>query len=281
MSVEVFLGLSGLFFPNNESISFTLADKRQTQDDPLDCFIADAMGRSLDGILCTRAQGALISPDMVFTQQWDAAGPLTDAQHIIAVEVKKVGRTRTGRVSRLSGIDFNSTPPSATSLLYTASGRKVWARGYYLFLCVEPTGVARTHKATALCMCDGSVLNSDMDLYRSAIGRRTKRIGLGTYKDGIDRLRPMFVFPNPLGAAQFDHACTLISRRRLISRRLAHTADIVRTVEGETTRDVFHVYRVANGANQPAQIPVLENPFPKPSRRSEQTQARGKFMLRT
>ena len=44
---------------------------------------------------------------------------------------------------------------------------------------------------------DGNILNDDFNLYLSITGERTKRIGLGTFSDGVDRARPMLIFANP------------------------------------------------------------------------------------
>jgi hypothetical protein len=134
-----------------------------------------------------------------------------DIDGIVGIEVKKLERRAQGSVARSSGLDYNTTPPCGRVRVYDAADKLVDLRGFYLFVCMERD--AEDPKAfilTALCMVDGNALNEDFDLYLAITGARRKRIGLGTYRDGADRTRPMLIFGNPLGVREFDRVPTLI-----------------------------------------------------------------------
>ena len=63
---EIFLNLRDLFFVDERTPkAYSLRDKRNTQDDPLDEFIAAYLLEHLEHLVCIKATGPLISPDMV------------------------------------------------------------------------------------------------------------------------------------------------------------------------------------------------------------------------
>lgn len=291
LSTDVFMALRNRFFDDDaDPTVYSLRPKRNTQDDPLDGYLCDALSIDLRrGIETKRADGPLITPDMAiyrpelcdrFSREALRGAP----DLIIGLEVKKLERQSSGRIARASGMDYNSTPPCGTVRVYDLDGIAVDIKGYYLFVCQEPTQRAgETHQLTALALCDGDVLNDDFDYYLSIIGQRSKEIGLGTYGDGANRVRPMLVFSNPLGAPLLDHHATLIHRRadlEAVCPQLRHVGVIERSVPGDSTTGtrVFQCYRDVRDAPGNAEPFRVRDPFPTP-RRSARTIPRGRFFV--
>jgi hypothetical protein len=204
-----------------------------------------------------------------------------DLTRIVGIEVKKLERMPSGSVARQSGLDYNTTPPCGTIRVYDVNDNPLDIRGFYLFVCQEQEPeAANTYKLSGLALCDGNVLNEDFDLYLSAIGQREKEIGLGTYGNGANRNRPMFIFANPLGVPELDHAATLIHPDSILAQgetglRMAYR--LIRTAKGG--KRVFYCYRVAVDIEASHSITDLIDPFPTPLSRSTRTQGRGKFRL--
>lgn len=202
--------------------------------------------------------------------------PMTRAD-VVGIEVKKLERTRSGKVARATGLDFNTTPPSEVLTVLGPGDQQVEIPGSYLFVIQEMAagGVA----ATALVMCDGALLNEDVALYKSVVNVRTKLIGLGSYGDGVDRQRPMLIFTNPLSVGEFDAVPTFVSGRVDLADayddlRLVGTLDRTRP-DGSKAR--FYCYRV--GMDEARAAPLeLTDPFPVPAR-TEETHARCRFRL--
>ena len=176
-------------------------------------------------------------------------------------------------------------------------------KGFYLFVCQEPVPEAsRTYRLTALVLCDGDLLNEDFGYYISIVGRRSKEIGLGTYGDGANRVRPMLIFSNPLGAPFLDRRSTLIhSRADLASRYPAlHWVGVIdrsvraeggfgssavdalveRGLSGEDRSEThtFHCYRDRRDVAADTESFHERDPFPTP-RRSRETALRGRFVI--
>ena len=114
-----FLRLRQRFFDSDgRPIPFQLRDKRNTQDDPLDEFLADNVLTHLEGVTCIRAPGPLIAPDFVLYREGAKINRTDDLNQIVGIEVKKVERTPQGAVARATGLDFNTTPPCDDFNLY-------------------------------------------------------------------------------------------------------------------------------------------------------------------
>lgn len=287
LPTTAFLKLRWQFFDNTgEPIPFVLRDKRNTQDDPFDEFLATEVLAGLDAIACARASGPLITPDMVLYRPDRCTGAApseltNDIDRIAAIEVKKLERTAQGSVARASGLDYNTTPPCGRIRAYDAAGKAVDVRGFYLFVCLEqaPAGAGGV-VVTALCLVDGNVLNEDFDLYLSITGEREKRIGLGTYRDGADRARPMLIFANPLGAPDLDHRATLIHPNATLSRRtpdLRLAYRLLRPVPDDGVR-TFYCYQIRSDLPHGWRVTDLRDPFPTPTREAR-TRPRGRFKL--
>jgi len=108
-----------------QPIPFKLRPKRNTQDDPLDEYISKLLEQGLIGAVCHKAPGPLISPDLVLYRpelcsHQPRAKFASDTTRIVAVEVKKLERTETGRIARSTGLDYNTTPPCGVVRIYAA-----------------------------------------------------------------------------------------------------------------------------------------------------------------
>lgn len=286
LSAAAFLVLREAFFQGGPAPSpFELRDKRNTQDDPLDERIHELMKDRLStDIYSFKAPGPLITPDLVVMRPelCDGVPRATlraDPRRIVGIEVKKLERQGKGGVARSSGMDYNTTPPCGTVRVYDRFTRPLDIKGFYLFVCQESAGAAGRYQLSAMVLCDGDLLNADFGLYLSIVGERTKETGLGTYRDGADRKRPMLIFANPLGATILDHQVTLVHGRDDLDQQteLRRVGVIRRTTAGGSVA-VFHCYRVREDV--PAGHSSFEavDPFPTP-KRSDRTQARGRFQV--
>lgn len=274
-----FIALRKRFFDDEGTpIPFDLRDKLNTQDDPLDEFLAQRVLTELPDVTCCPAPGPLIAPDTVLHKP--NVSRVDDLRQIVGIEVKKLERTAQGGVARASGLDYNTTPPCGRIRIYDAHGAPVPIRAFYLFICLEPapTGWRRMIIST-LALVDGNALNEDFDLYLGITGEREKRIGLGTFADGADRTRPMLIFGNPLGIREFDHAATLVHSDHALSDsslELTKAYALRRSVSGGGYRE-FSCYRSASDF-QGRPVTTLIDPFPTPTR-DTRTRPRGRFTL--
>lgn len=291
LATETFLALRSLFFDvNGISIPYFLRPKENVQDDPFDELVVERLSRRFAtrgvdlGVL--KSPGPLISPDLLIfrpslTTALEYVSSPSDATTLLAVEVKKLERTPSGKVARASGMDYNTTPPCGTVRVYDPHGRAVDVRSAYLFVCQEPAEADRHFVLSALTLCDGNALNDDFELYMSIVGRRNKEIGLGTYGDGVNRVRPMLIFSNPLGCTLFDQCAMLIHEKgdltgdcSTLQMAGAFTRSPADTNAEERT---FYCYRDCRDATD-AEPFFLNDPFPTPVR-STVTQGRGRFQL--
>jgi hypothetical protein len=285
LTIEAFLILRDAFFDKaGVPIPFSLREKRNTQDDPLDEYIALILTDRLTNASCQKAPGPLISPDLVIYRQ-DACESLPsellkdDLSRIVAIEVKKLERSMRGQIARSTGLDYNTTPPCGTIRIYDKNDRPLNIRGFYLFVCQE---TAKNGKSfiSALTLCDGNVLNEDFDLYMSITSQRQKEVGLGTYGDGANRNRPMLIFANPLGTPQLDHSSSLVSEVDLsgVDSRISLAYHLDRTIPDGSLKHFF-IYRKAEDIPSDWKVQDLLDPFPQPTSRVSVTQARGRFRL--
>ena len=288
LTAAAFLVLRNAFFQAGLSVApYSLKDKRNTQDDPLDTHICQVFTDKLaKDTYCFKASGPLITPDLVLLRPEQCEGQeraalRADPSRIVAIEVKKLERQKGGAVARASGMDYNTTPPCGTVRVYDRFSRPLEIKGFYLFVCQEAVKNRPGHyQLTALVLCDGDLLNADFEFYSAIVGERTKKTGLGTYKDGADRERPMLLFANPLGTPILDRQATLVHSREDLEQdfpELRRIGTIRRTVPGLAPR-AFQCYRLR--ADAPADFVPFDvtDPFPKP-KRTEKTQARGRFGL--
>jgi hypothetical protein len=198
-----------------------------------------------------------------------------------AVEVKKLQPKSGGGVGRASGMDYNSTPPTPVARIGVAGSLAVLAMpATYVFAIVDTR--ADDLQVRGLVMCVGSVLDASEGEYLRAAQTRKKRIGLGSYGDGMDRVRPMFVYPNPLSASDFSSSATLISDRAdLVEEypQLARLGTLERTLHGvDAAGSVEFTYYYSVAAEADARRGGdLVDPFRAVADRFESTAARGRF----
>jgi hypothetical protein len=288
LPAAVFLVLRNEFFLAGAAPKpYRLRDKRNTQDDPFDEHVQDVLSHQLpNDTYALPAPGPLITPDLVVLRPEDCeasrrADLRSDPARIVGIEVKKLERQKGGAVARASGMDYNTTPPCGTVRVYDRDARALDIKGFYLFVCQEPTQDSPPqYQLSALVLCDGDMLNADFDLYLSIVGERTKRTGLGSYKDGADRNRPMLIFANPLGTPLLNRHATLVHARDDLQTQfptLSRIGIIRRTIPGVGSA-AFYCYRIA--ADVPAgHVPFdVVDPFPTPER-TDRTQARGRFRV--
>ncbi len=280
--IDAFLILRETFFDKNmQPIPFNLRDKRNTQDNPLDEYICDALKTHLENAICQKAPGPLINPDLVIYRpelcnEQPREMLASDTTRIVGIEVKKLERGKSGRIARASGMDYNTTPPCGTILAYSMDQSELHIKGFYLFLAQEEVSKGQ-YVISALTLCDGNVLNEDVDFYLRIVGQRQKEIGLGTYGNGVNRNRPMLIFANPLGASELDREATVVSNY-LDDHRVELVYQIEReSIDGTSKR--FYAYRKKSDIPEGWKVQILREPFPQPSTRVSTTQARGRFQL--
>jgi hypothetical protein len=228
----------------------------------------------------------LVTPDLVAARLGQCNGMPRQAlanapNRMIAIEVKKLERTKSGKIARASGLDYNTTPPCGMVRVYDATTRPLDIRGFYLFLCQEPHTGGRQQAITALCLCDGNLLNADFQYYLSIVGQRSKEIGLGTYGNGVNRQRPMLIFANPLGATELDGTATLVHPRDDLANEmpgLVRVGTITRKAPS-ALGTTMHCYRTIRDTREGTKPFELTDPFPTPASREEQTQPRGRFRI--
>ena len=310
LSVEVFLALRQRFFDTGAIPKpYPLRGKRNTQDDPLDEYICQVLEADLRSNVKVEVSGPLVTPDLVVHRptacnQASRAELRTSPERVVGLEVKKLERGASGRIARASGLDYNTTPPCGTVRVYDLDGAALDIKGCYLFVCQESVPEApQTYRLSALALCDGNLLNEDFDYYLSIVGPRSKEIGVGTYGDGANRVRPMLIFSNPLSARFLDHQATLIHVRAdleaeypsllrvgtiersipskdSVGRSVPHTiAEYNSSGENHLQARIFHCYRARHDmAVDPGGTFHERNPFPTPQR-SERTTSRGRFVI--
>lgn len=281
LAAEAFLALRSTFFDTEgDPVSFHLREKGYPQDDPLDEYIAGVLEHHMPRVACEKGS-PLVSPDIVLFRPERCNGQprdllANDASRIAALEVKKLERTKTGRIARASGLDYNTTPPCGKVRIYDQDELPLDVRGFYVFVAQEEVA-HQEYVLSALTVCDGNILNADFELYLSIVGPREKDIGLGTYGNGANRVRPMFIFSNPLGASELDRHATLVAPQ-LDDGRLTLVYRILRTKVGGDSAE-FHAYRWHRDVPKGWEVQTLENPFPTPQNRTTTTQTRGRFRV--
>ena len=280
LPVIVFQQLREVFFSDDLTPKpFSLPEKGSAQDDPLDRYIA-LMLDEIQGIDVITS-GANTSPDVVVLDSSTKKDILLEGEEefssrIIGLEVKKLDRTPTGKVARLTGLDYNSTPPGPYFEVKDSKGNSVKIKSYTLFLCVEKR--SDDYFTTAMVLSTNTFINSDDKEYVFATGNRTKEIGLGTFQDGVNRNRPMYVFGNPLSVDGTDEHATLILDSDEVVETLLHFQDLRR--QDEAGRWVeFRSYQDSRDLPASHVVQTINDPVKVPSKRTSSTNPRGKFEL--
>ncbi len=167
--------------------------------------------------------------------------------------------------SKSGGINFNSSLPCGKIIVDINEVEQI-IPCYYLF--VHLVEINNENEVNSIMMVDGDFINSDFDLYIESIGIRKKKIDVGSYGDGINKQRNMFMFPNPLSIPGLrSERSTLIVKEELYNQNyLGKVAIIQKTEEGQ----VFYAYQ---------SIRKLVGPFCDFSARTENTKPRNKLKL--
>ena len=286
--------------------SYTLRDKLNTQDDPLDEYICEALLLALPSGVKVAASGPLVTPDLVVSPAESSAikhPEPTSGQVRSEFSAWRSRKLEThGNPVALPARRVWTTTPRRLAAPYgsTTSTAMTWtSRAATCLSAKNPrTDAPRTYRLTALVLCDGDLLNEDFDYYMSIVGRRSKEIGLGTYGDGANRVRPMLIFSNPLGTPFLDRQATLIHARADLEHEhpiLRRIGVIERSIPGETDSGTlasrppmeqtssgefrtFHCYRDKRDVPANTELFHKRDPFPIP-RRSKKTAARGRFVI--
>lgn len=287
LATQAFLTLRNRLYTGPDApIQLDLRDKRNTQDNPFDEYLAETVFDSINGVETIKAS-PLTTPDIVLYRPKKLAeinkeelqGSL---DKIVAIEVKKLERNKSGSVARPGGLDYNTTPPCGKVRVYDEQERAFDIRAFYLFVCLEEVSDDKSKNAvTAATLVDGNAINRDFQLYLSITGEREKEIGLGSYGEGMDRQRPMMVFPNPLGWARINDQVTLIHPKQNLHKEgaeLEKLFNITRSADG-TNPQVFGCYQYSEDVPKGWSVRNVENPFPVPADRKSRTQQRGRFTL--
>lgn len=290
LAAEVFTAVVTTFYDESGAPRpFHLLPKADVQDDPFDRYVIGALQDRLPSGMKVLTSGRLVSPDLVVARPEETrvlieGGRDLDERRIIAVEIKKLKPTPSGGSARASGLDYNSTPPCAVVTVTSADGSPLRIPAFYMFALLSAAGEEQT--PTALALVTGAALNQDRSIYDAATGQRQKNIGLGTYGDGLDRVRPMFVFSNPLGWTWMLEEPTLLHERDDLEGeqpslvRVREVERIERDSAGlEIARHTFWAYRVRRAEREYSRLDKVTEPFPVPANRSTATNARGKFSV--
>jgi len=275
ISLAIFKLLRATFFDKNlRPVPFSLRPKAYVQSDPLDEYIFELLKSNLP-YQCSKGS-PLVSPDMVIYEKNISLKDNLNISKILGIEVKKLMRTNR-MIARQSGLDYNSTPPCGKIRVYLQNNSAIDIRSFYIFVCQEQ--IEDRYILSSLVICDGNSINMDFDLYLKAVETRGKLIDLGTYADGMNRVRPMFVFPNPLGLNELDHAVSLIHENENLDQidpDLKKIYKLNRNTQGKTNQ--FSIYRLKDDVSPDTFIEEI-NGYKVPYNRRTETQSRGKFKL--
>ncbi len=253
------------FAEGGEKLKFSLDNKTTVVSDP---FVEYLDNNVIRGIKSTKGSEIKytvapphLSPDLVFFEEEvleDSINPL----ELFGIEVK-TSKSKSG------DINFNSTPPCG-KVVVDVNGKDEIIPCYYLFVHLTPLEEENMFEIGSMMLIDGDFINSDFDLYLEATGVREKRIDLGSYGDGMDRQRPMFVFPNPLGIAGIrSERSTMISKERFKSIDFKDEIGMVATLDRNNKK--FYAYQAVRN---------LVGPFVNVTR-STATKSRNKLKVIT
>lgn len=279
LSLDYFKILRNHFFDEKfSSVPFYLKLKKNTQDDPFDTYLSESQF-NIPNACRARAPGPLITPDFVFYRNpLPNSFSCLDTTQIIGVENKRI-ELRPSEIPRLSSIDFNSTPPCGKIRIFK-NDNPFDIRGFYLVSIIDSDKSNAYQKIMkAFCLVDGDFFNNDFNFYLESVGPREKKIEIGSYKDGIDRVRPMFVFPNPICLDDLSSCASLIHEAADLDKldsSIVKTHKIIRS--SNNNKNTFYVYRSKIDCDNLNSIKIIENPFLDKKLKKETSQ-RGKFKL--
>lgn len=271
---EVFVDEAGKPVKNP---TITLDEKRTTQDDPFDHWLANTIKRlNLSG-LQVFTSGPLTHPDIVLQTSMVPESPF------VGLEVKKLNADEKGRDPRGMTIDFNSTAPCGTFRVYRPDDTPLDIPGYYIFVLLDHRIQNRSRNILTFILSGGDLLNDDFDLYLTSKTLNESTYDHGPYGEGSVRGRMMYVYPNPLDSKinQLAGEVSLIHEAGDLHRifpelRLLYRA--LRRKRDGTTREFF-IYRHKNFVTNSVLAPLALELFARARHRSAKKRSAYKFVL--
>jgi hypothetical protein len=293
--VATFLALRNTFFDADGPRRLLLPPRGSDQVDPFDRFVVSALNDTFvnngEQIVCQGSSKPLVSPDCIVINKSYVSQATGDeaVNGIFGLEIKRIGRKSNDSIVRRSGLDYSSTPPCGIARVQRIGKHEkalLEIPNYYLFVCLEHEK-DNEYIATAVVMCTGDLINANRDLYWATItGSRSRHVGIGSYGDGMDRQRPMFVFANPLAATELDRHVTLIlNENDCLGQEWPEIAAVHTINRSLTSKDTdmvnqrrFRAYRAITDLEEDPLPFVLQDPFPMPRHRQPE-RARGSFVM--
>jgi len=254
------------FSEDGKKLKFSLIPKSTVVSDPFVEYLGENVLNDIKGKSGKEIKHIIapphLSPDLALYKEKKTKGKV-QPHGLFGIEVK-TSKSKSG------DINFNSTPPCG-KVVVDVNGEEKIIPCYYLFVQLTPVNDGENiFEIGTMMLIDGDFINSDFELYLQATGVREKRIDLGSYGDGMDRQRPMFVFPNPLGIAGIrTERSTLISKKRFNSIDCNDEIGLVATLIRDGQQ--FYAYNA---------VRKLSGPFVNVTR-STATKSRNKLKVTT
>lgn len=256
------------FAEDGTKLRFNLTTKSTVVSDPFVEYLDENVFSNIKPISGRVVQSIVapshLSPDLAFYEEKKTKKSKIPNE-LFGIEVK-TSKSKSG------DINFNSTPPCG-KVVVDVNGEEKIIPCYYFFVQLTPLEEDEEDnmfEIGTMMLVDGDFINSDFDLYLEATGVREKRIDLGSYGDGMDRQRPMFVFPNPLGIAGIrSERSTMISKDRFKTVDYEDEIGMVATVNRDGQE--FFAYQA---------VRKLTGPFVNVTR-STSTKSRNKLKVTT
>jgi hypothetical protein len=257
--------------------TITLDEKRTTQDDPFDRWLADTIKRlDLPG-LQVFTSGPLTHPDIVLQTSIVPGSPF------VGIEVKKLNADEKGRDPRGMTIDFNSTAPCGTFRVYRPDDTPLDIPGYYIFVLLDHRIQSRSRNILTFILSDGDLLNDDFDLYLASKTLNESTYDHGPYGEGSVRGRMMYVYPNPLDSkiTALSGEVSLIHESGNLHQILPELRLLYRVSrqKKDGTRREFSVYRHRNLVPHAELGPLSLELFARARQRSAKKRSAYKFVL--
>ena len=206
---------SFFFFEDGTKKQFELKQRDSISSDPFVDFLIEDVFQT-DEYKC-QTSSPYSSPDLCFFRLID-----NKIDNLFGLEVKTS--------KSISGdLNFNSTPPCG-SIIIDLNGKEETIPAYYLF--VQLLEIEKNKfEILSMMIVDGDFINSDFNLYLEAVNERIKETDLGSYGDGLNKNRPMYMFPNPLGlqGIHFERT-TLLSKNYYKSEDFNNCLGLVATI---------------------------------------------------
>ena len=279
----IFLGFCKMIFID-ESGEFlrepvlTLDPKITTQDDPFDRWVVRTIEQMGLPDLKVFSAGPLTHPDTVLRYKSE-----NGEYSYLGLEIKKLNADARGNDPRGMTLDYNSTIPCGTFRVYKSSGEHLDVKGYYFYALLDHLVDQLERRIYTFVLCDGDLLNDDVELYVRSKTANISEYGHGPYGEGSIRKRAMYLYPNPLNSKipELARQVSLIHASPNLEMTypelvLTHTINRKKT---DGTEGRFHIYKHASAIDKPANVPVI-GMFIECAERGPKKRSAYKFVLR-